>query len=465
MTRSLPLCPRSAMSADAKRARSSAESATHLPDLCVAHIMSHMELLDIVPLASVSVAWRAVAAGALQAWRVKFATMQALWRKPDASIFFARLAERFDRMHFGRDEWRVESRGAVPFMHVAHAVAFPHRSLAPAPASGVDLSVRIRAGRTFQYHISSGCSMDVLGGAPVDSLVISGPRSATVIAKGSQTKIKAKGKGAAVHSSGSAAGGGGSTAATGEATSTAERVRTAKVQVKGTSVFRGITIEGDIVIAAGGHLTMLRCCLRGTVTLRHSAKLMMIECNIDPNPNNPANGRITLGKGSLALILGCAFTGGHTSIKAARGFLCLRVSGCKFEQMANAIVFTERADGIVQLFKCSFYDVSQAIEVIRAHPRFNIEEIRIIRTRPNKPVKAMFLNSLPGSPVRITPVRITNMQFIDRAPADGRVAIEEFFCALHGAVIIVDNEPPGYGALDGEVCKVQVDNGSRVFFS
>ena len=364
------------------------------------------------------------------------------------------------RMHFGRDEWRVESRGAIPFMHVARAVAFPHRSLAPAPASGVDLSVRIRAGRTFQYHISSGCSMDVLGGAPVDSLVISGPRSATVIAKGSQIKIKAKGKGAAVHSSDSAADGGGSTAVTEEATSTAERVRTAKVQVKGTSVFRGITIEGDIVIAAGGHLTMLRCCLRGTVTLRQSAKLTMIECNIDPNPNNPGNGRITLGKGSLALILGCAFTGGHTSIKAARGFLFLRVSGCKFEQMANAIVFTERADGIVSLFKCSFYDVSQAIEVIRAHPRFDIKEIRIIRTRPNKPVKAMFLNSLSDSPVRIT-----NMQFIDRAPADGRVAIEEFFCALHGAVIIVDNEPAGYDELDGEVCKVRVDNGSHVFFS
>ena len=436
------------MSADAKRARSSAESATHLPDVCVAHIMSHMELLDIVPLASVSVAWRAVAAGAL----ANFGRLACRAPLPRRSMC--------TRMHFGRDEWRVESRGAIPFMHVAHAVAFPHRSLAPAPASGVDLSVRIRAGRTFQYHISSGCSMDVLGGAPVGSLVISGPRSATVIAKGSQTKIKAKGKGAAVHSSGSAAGGGGSTAATGEATSTAGRVRTAKVQVKGTSVFRGITIEGDIVIAAGGHLTMLRCCLRGTVTLRQSAKLTMIECNIDPNPNNPANGRITLGKGSLALILGCAFTGGHTSIKAARGFLCLRVSGCKFEQMANAIVFTERADGIVSLFKCSFYDVSQAIEVIRAHPDFTIEEIRIIRIRPNNPVKAMFLNSRSDCPVRIT-----NMQFIDRAPADGRVAIEEFFCALHGAVIIVDNEPPGYGALDGEVCKVQVDNGSRVFFS
>ena len=178
------------MSADAKRARSSAESATHLPDVCVAHIMSHMELLGIVPLASVSVAWRAVAAGALQAWRAKFA--------PKCMC---------TRMHFGRDEWRVESVPISIWKHVAHAVAFPHRSLAPAPASGVDLSVRIRAGRTFQYHISSGCSMDVLGGAPAGSLVISGPRSATLIAKGSQIKIKAKGKGAAVHSSGSAAGG------------------------------------------------------------------------------------------------------------------------------------------------------------------------------------------------------------------------------------------------------------------
>ena len=72
----------------------------------------------------------------------------------------------------------------------------------------------------------------------------------------------------------------------------------------------------------------------------------------------------------------------------------------------------------------------------------------------------MFLNSLSDCRVRIT-----SMKFIDRAPADGRAAIADFFCALHGAVIIVDNEAAGYAELDGEVCKVQVENGSGVFFS
>ena len=76
-----------------------------------------MDILDIVPLASVSVAWRAAAAKALQALQAALINggRRGVW--------------------FGRDNWRTEMcpwRKEMCVAEVAHAVAFPTLSLAPA---------------------------------------------------------------------------------------------------------------------------------------------------------------------------------------------------------------------------------------------------------------------------------------------------------------------------------------------
>ena len=423
---------------EAKRARSSAESANvaiYVPDVCVVNVMSYMDILDIVPLASVSVAWRAAAAKALQALQADLINggRREVW--------------------FGRDNWRTEistRRKDMCVAEVAHAVAFPTHSLAPAPVCGVDLSARTtRAGRTFQYHITSDSSMDVLGGMPVNNLVLSGPRSATVIAKASKVMVKTKGKGAAAQGSGDGAGGGCSTTTTGK---TAKRMRTAKVQVKGTSVFRGITIEGDIVVVAG-HLTMLRCCLCGTVTTRPGATLTMIECNVVGDKY----AQITLGKNSSAFIYCCMLTHADTSIKALQDFRLLVVEACEFKDVNFGVEVMPSPAGSFTARNCAFTDVIKALTIGSASLHL-IERISIIRTRPNFNCGALLVGSTVSSPLCIG-----NIKFVEHAPAEGRAAIESFFhCCSDENEIIVQNSRAGF-SLDWDIC--QVNAGSQVFRS
>lgn len=337
-----------------------------------------------------------------------------------------------------------------PFASVNRTWAFAHCSfmqrLATAPLSramkldvsklvlktsedNTPIDLNQKSGRQFRFE--AGSRTEILGGPPARNLILSGPRTAVVAcikgaplppreAKAPKTAASPDTAGAE-HDSPSAAAADAteSAAAPGAAATKPKPLR--PVKVSGESIFRGITIEGDIIVGSG-HLIMVRCDLRGSISVQARAELTMIECDLRGS-NNKYNRiedqtqLVNVGKDASCKLERCTLTTTWCRCLHAQTAANIVVLRCKFSangikpaiEMSCGKNRMEKGCDKLVIRDCTFTDGLQpALFLVRCLPKICvIDGLHIVRTKSNQLCRAVFANYPAGF------LRIKNVSFTD----------------------------------------------------
>jgi hypothetical protein len=288
--------------------------------------------------------------------------------------------------------------------------------------ASVDLAGKKNGGLRFM----PGSRIELVGGPALSSFVLSGPRSAVV------TFVKGK---PAPARKAAAASAGGSDTAPASATSGAGQRKTKPlrpVKVSGNSVFRGVQIEGSIVVS-GGHLVMVRCTLRGTIKLLARAKLTMFECAVSGSfAKHAETGKpcsveseyrqrlVNVGKDASCTIDRCTFSTACMDGVHAMHAATLDIRRCSFvgseEGYSRAIVLScgknrsMKGCDALSVHSCTFTDMDCAIMLVRCKPEaVDIDGIDIVRAHghASRKNRAIFAN-YPGGLLRVKNLRFTD---------------------------------------------------------
>ena len=307
-------------------------------------------------------------------------------------------------------------------------------TLLTADTASVDLAGEKNGWRKLRFM--PGSRIELVGGPPARDLVLSGPRSAVV--------AFVKGQPALARKAAAAGGGAGDTAPALAASDEGQRKTKPlrPVKVSGDSVFRGVQIEGNIVVSSG-HLVMVRCTLRGTIKILARAKLTMFECTVSGTfAKDAETGKscsveseyrqrlVNVGKGASCTLDRCTFSTACMDGVHAADAGELDIRRCSFvgseEGFSRAIVLScgqnrcMKGCDALSVRGCTFTDMDCAIMLVRCKPKaVDIDGVDIVRAHghTSRKNRAIFAN-YPGGLLRVKNLRFTDDSAVP-LPDDG----------------------------------------------